>query len=41
MIFNRGTDTTLEPAYFARMPTSGGSGGTGEYEGRIRELEEQ
>ena len=41
MIFNRGTDTTLEPAYFARMPNSGGSGGTGEYEGRIKELEEQ
>lgn len=41
MIFNRGTDTTLEPAYFARVPNSGGTGGTGEYEGRIRKLEEQ
>lgn len=42
MIFNRGTDTTLEPAYFARVPNSGGSGdGTGEYESRIRKLEEQ
>lgn len=41
MIFNRGTDTTLEPAYFARVPNSGGGGGTGEYEGRIRKLEEQ
>lgn len=41
MIFNRGTDTTLEPAYFARVPNSGGSGGMGEYEGRIRKLEEQ
>lgn len=41
MIFNRGTDTTLEPAYFARVPNSGGGGGAGEYEGRIRKLEEQ
>lgn len=38
MIFNRGTDTTLEPAYFARVQNSDVMG---KYEGRIRELEEQ
>ena len=38
MIFNQGTDTTLEPAYFARMSNSDIMG---KYEGRIRELEEQ
>lgn len=38
MIFNQGTDTTLEPAYFARMSNSDVMG---KYEGRIRELEEQ
>ena len=40
MILNKGTDTTLDPAYFARMQNSG-SGGTGEYEGRIKKLEQQ
>ena len=39
MILNKGTDTTLDPAYFARMYNSGSSGGTGEYEGRIKKLE--
>ena len=38
MIFNQGTDTTLEPAYFARVQNSDVMG---KYEGRIRELEEQ
>ena len=41
MILNKGTDTTLDPAYFARMQNSGSSGGTGEYEGRIKKLEQQ
>lgn len=41
MIFNRGTDTTLEPAYFARVPGSSSGGTTGDYEGRIKKLEEQ
>lgn len=41
MILNKGTDTTLEPAYFARMQNFSSSGGTGEYEGRIKKLEQQ
>lgn len=38
MILNQGTDTTLEPAYFARVQNSDV---IGKHEERIRELEEQ
>ena len=30
MIFNQGKDATLEPAYFARVQNSSGSGGSGD-----------